>query len=267
MATVDPTSRIQLSCSLLDSTIGTPVDREDVGECFPVLNTASSAHQGPSILFASTGVAVVTKSLLSEVKIAADTGQPVQAPPKPDELHDNARDKTGSFKWLDVDGDEKKLRQEFIQLLRSRNLPIPKGEKHFHAARVYVDSEQKHRYDLEQWTDYVRLMEDRRANKVEMLMLSNRKAAWEHLVTYLKESKFKHVQPQTELGLKSGGILASGHLDVGHSVDDQGHSVDGERLAAACSVDGQLCMMKLNVKPDGSDAVRSIAMFVIDLGT
>lgn len=48
-------------------------------------------------------------------------------------------------------------RKQFLEALIQQGLPLPRSELDYHAARVYIDSEDRSVYDIEQWTDYIQL--------------------------------------------------------------------------------------------------------------
>ena len=49
-------------------------------------------------------------------------------------------------------------REEFCAALKKQGLPLPTTEGEFHAARFFIDSENRAEYDVEQWKEYLRLM-------------------------------------------------------------------------------------------------------------
>ena len=60
-----------------------------------------------------------------------------------------------SLSWLSPE--DVGQRKRFLEALIQQGLPLPRSELDYHAARVYIDSEDRSVYDIEQWTDYIQL--------------------------------------------------------------------------------------------------------------
>eukprot|EP00658_Telonema_sp_P-2_P068113 TRINITY_DN5703_c0_g1_i2.p1 TRINITY_DN5703_c0_g1~~TRINITY_DN5703_c0_g1_i2.p1 ORF type:complete len:163 (-),score=30.21 TRINITY_DN5703_c0_g1_i2:481-969(-) len=60
----------------------------------------------------------------------------------------------------------------FMEILAERRLPMPQNEGQFHASRIFIDAEQRSRYSVEQWLDYLQLhgysLKDMSANATNM---------------------------------------------------------------------------------------------------
>ena len=56
---------------------------------------------------------------------------------------------------------ENEARESFVKLLKEKRLPIPNTESEFHAARFYSDQLENSVYDVEQWQEYLDLVEGR----------------------------------------------------------------------------------------------------------
>ena len=63
-----------------------------------------------------------------------------------------------SLTALVTDSDDIKKRKNFIQLLSKNAMPMPQKEGEWHAARIYNDEKKNSCYDIEQWEDYLKLI-------------------------------------------------------------------------------------------------------------
>ena len=63
-----------------------------------------------------------------------------------------------SLDALMTDSDDIKKRKKFIQLLSKNTIPMPQKEGEWHAARIYIDEKKDSFYDIEQWEDYLKLI-------------------------------------------------------------------------------------------------------------
>jgi hypothetical protein len=66
-----------------------------------------------------------------------------------------AAEERRGLSWLSPDDMEQ--RKAFLHELIQQELPLPRSELDYHAARVYVDATQSSVYDVEQWLDYIQL--------------------------------------------------------------------------------------------------------------
>ena len=57
--------------------------------------------------------------------------------------------------WLSAD--DMQQRKVFLGQLLQAGLPLPRSELDYHAARVFIDVQNRSIYDVEQWTDYMQL--------------------------------------------------------------------------------------------------------------
>ena len=130
-----------------------------LGFAVPCLNTSARSPAAAIPLLASCGTAVVVAPLLATradaeeyrqpAKVVNDDADPASlkhgggsppSTPSGGSHGDKARLSPG-LSWLD--SDDAAQRAEFVALLKTQNLPIPRNETQFHAARIYIDSKKR----------------------------------------------------------------------------------------------------------------------------
>jgi len=146
--------------SLLSSVLRMDDDGEDsnsvqqyFGEVYPITDASPHAPIAPMMLLSSCGTAAICAPLLASSldSVPIDTRDEeredkfeslsVDDEPLKADSSDEPAEQEKSLSWLD--DDEAQQREDFLTLLIQKNLPVPKGERDFHAARVYIDKEDR----------------------------------------------------------------------------------------------------------------------------
>lgn len=111
---------------------------------------------------------VSLKSATWEQAGSSDEEDPARAEGQFGEPMLTAGDFNGQGKWV---GDDMEERISFMEILAERRLPMPQNEGQFHASRMFIDAENRSRYSVEQWLDYLQLhgysLKDLSANAVD----------------------------------------------------------------------------------------------------